>query len=132
MGYPASRSTTIAALVFAFVIPVISVIVISKHARSGDEYLHALSWSSAQEDVVIDLGDPIDDGVLPSIKWPMSEAKPTVNINMTLKGPNGKGTMSLTEVREPTGWRVIGSCWTFNGKSKRYPPEALPTTTRSE
>ena len=119
---PMKRSTIIGGAIFALAVPALAVIGVSHNTKSAPEYLAALAYASQQPDITDYVGQPMTDGPFPSVKWPMSsDDKPTVTIEMTLKGPTGKGTLQLTEVRHPTGWQVTDATWYFNHTWKKLP-----------
>ena len=119
------RSAVLAVLAFGALGALLVIGLISRSVRSSEEYLHALTFCTHAPAVVADLGEPIADGLLPSVKRPMS-ANATANVWITLKGPKGNGTASLTEVHEKHGWRIVRASWTYEGATKDLGTEPSP------
>lgn len=72
--------------------------------KSSEVYTHALAQARADPQVVAVLGEPIEEGFMPSGSIEISGGSGNADLSITIHGPKGSATIYVVATRQAGRW----------------------------
>lgn len=128
---PASKKTValvltvLAAIALAFAaLGFGGIALIARGMKQTEAYRTALDYLRSRPEVVADLGEPIEDGFMPSGRIATNDAGGSADLAISLEGPKGKGSAHISLDRSGSGWTIKSARWGFAGRVTTFAGDA--------